>query len=144
MIDLFVPGIPKPQGSKNFYANGGMRESSKGLPAWRKQIVDIARTQGLHHNPAPAVPLSLSLVFVMPRLKAHYRTGRFAGLVLDHAPLWHTTYPDGSKLQRAVEDALVIAGVIPDDRYIAEWTGSKVYGQTTGVWIHIKPIEDDY
>lgn len=136
---LFVPGIPAPQGSKKYVGNGVMVESSKKLSAWRKHVVKVCRQADL--DPLPAVPLTMTLSFVMPRLKAHFGTGRNAETLKANAPTWHTSYPDGSKIQRAIEDALVTSGLIPDDRYIAHWVGSKTYGPEPGVLVCLDVIE---
>jgi Holliday junction resolvase RusA-like endonuclease len=86
----------------------------------------------------------MRLGFVFPRLQTHYRTGRYAGQVKANAPLWHISYPDASKIQRAVEDAVVTAGWIPDDRYIAHWVGTKQYGPIPGVLITLEVIDDPH
>jgi Holliday junction resolvase RusA-like endonuclease len=38
VFECFAPGIPRPQGSKTRTRYGGMRESSKYVPAWRETI----------------------------------------------------------------------------------------------------------
>lgn len=71
--------------------------------------------------------LALDVVFVKPRPKSHYRTGRNAHLLRDTAPSAPNTKPDGLKLRRAVEDALT--GVVwVDDARITEGRERKTYG----------------
>jgi Holliday junction resolvase RusA-like endonuclease len=48
----------------------------------------------------------MSLVFVKPRPKAHYGTGRNAEVLKDRAPAAPGVKPDTGKMARAVEDAL--------------------------------------
>jgi len=66
-------------------------------------------------------------LFVFPRPKADYRTGRCAEGLKDTAPWWHTGTPDLDKLQRALGDALK-GPVLRDDAQIAAWNVSKRYG----------------
>lgn len=134
MIGFIVYGCPAPQGSKSFKGiHGGkavMAESCKRLKPWRadvraaaEQAVRDARAaldaQGKHWQAGTAFPLDgplrVRLVFTMPKPKG--------------APKLRRSYPirkpDGSKLQRAVEDAMTDAGLIRDDARIVEWSGAK-------------------
>lgn len=135
---VFVPGLPAPQGSKRL-VNGRMIESSKRLPQWRNAVT--ATIAEADWEPILHGPVTLRLRFVFPRPKYHFRTGKFAAVLRDAAPLWHDRTPDASKVQRAVEDALVDAGVIRDDCQIASWAGSKQYGPKPGVWIELEEID---
>lgn len=136
----FVPGLPIAQGSKRHVGNGVMIESAKGLKPWRAAVVSIVRASLWHTDPILAGPVQLALVFVFPRPQYHYGTGKNAGQLKDRAPHWHDKKPDASKIQRAVEDALVDAGVLRDDCQIAVWSGAKEYGTAPGVRISLEPI----
>ena len=73
------------------------------------------------------VPVRVDALFVFPRPKSHYRTGRYADLLREDAPVWCATKPDADKLARAIGDAL--SGVLlRDDNLIVEWKIRKVYG----------------
>lgn len=68
----------------------------------------------------------MSLVFVKPRPKSHYGTGRNAEVLKDSAPAQPGVKPDTGKLARAVEDALT--GVLyTDDSLLVDTFHSKRY-----------------
>lgn len=137
MIKFWVPGLPVPQGSKipGVTKNGRpyLRESSdKHLKPWRaaiKETAEKAREElGLETLDGP---VGLSLDFVFPRLKS------------DPDRIWKYTAPDGSKIQRAVEDALTDAGVWTDDARVVTWAGAKWHGDCPGVTIRVWQIDTD-
>lgn len=122
---IWVPGRPRPQGSKRHVGGGRLVEQVKGLPAWRKTVADAARKA--HEGPPISGPVEVNLVFIFDRPKAHYRTGRNADLLRDDAPRDHVKPPDLDKLCRAVFDALTAAGVWGDDAQVVRLTASKTY-----------------
>lgn len=133
-VEFFVPGIPRPQGSKSFKGMRGGRpiltESSAGLPEWRAKISQVAR---LYWRGGPwDGPLGVTYEFIMPRPKQWGRTR--------NDPM--TQRPDGDKLERAVNDGLT--GIaFKDDSQIVAWTGSKrraQHGEQPGVRIVIMPL----
>lgn len=142
IIDVFVPGIPRPAGSKRafaFMAKGKLRAtvqdaSGDNGKAWRASIVGVVAE---HWAEAPLDrPLEMRLGFFLPRPKGHY--GK-RGL-LPRAPVYHTGKPDTLKLARAVEDALT--GVVyRDDSLIVDQSAGKRYGDRPGVRIILKEAE---
>jgi Holliday junction resolvase RusA-like endonuclease len=63
-FECFVPGQPRPQGSKTRNANGSMRESSKYVKGWREEIVAYARSP---RRPPLEGPLMLGVEFLFKR-----------------------------------------------------------------------------
>ena len=133
MIRLQVYGQPAPQGSKSAFRNkhtGRIQqvESSKAVKPWR-QDVRAAAEDALPGDYAPLTgPLAVQLVFTFPRPQGHWRTGRNAHLLRDHAP----AYPAGSrndldKLCRAVLDAVTSSGLWGDDGQVVHLDAWKVY-----------------
>ena len=106
-------GIPAPQGSKRHVGNGIMIEQSESLPAWRNQLIyDIKKAaDGVKFDGG----INVTLDFRFPRLKSHYRTGKYSHILRDDAPLYKITKPDIDKIIRAVMDAMTYSGVIKDD-----------------------------
>jgi len=120
-LTFVVPGVPVPQGSKMPW--GG--EANPHVKAWRATVAREARErlpEGPLHGPVRVVA-----IFVFPRPKAHYRSGKFAHEVKLTAPHWHTSTPDLDKLQRALGDAFK-GVVLLDDSQVAIWEVRKVYG----------------
>jgi crossover junction endodeoxyribonuclease RusA len=127
MLQVYVPGKPVPQGSKNAYSRGGkivLVEASKDLPAWRKKVADKLEAEytGLD---AMTGPLMLRLIFLLPKAKSN-----------------KTDYPiyksDLDKLVRAIGDAATASGVIEDDGQFIHIEAMKFWAEDSpGVVIEI-------
>lgn len=119
---FFVPGTPAPGGSKKafvprrkdgsfVYRAGGNSPvvnitdaGGKGNKEWRKVVALTARQKWTY--PPIAGPCIVEMQFFIRRPMCHYRTGKFAALLKDDAPKFHTIKPDVLKLARSTEDAL--------------------------------------
>lgn len=148
VIKFFVPGIPRPAGSKRgipiylgksgakqFTGHVAMMDASgeKGKD-WRSDIKVFAK-QEFKCEPIRC-PVIVEFEFVFARPKSHYGTGKNANIIKENAPYCHISRPDVLKLSRAVEDALT--GIIwHDDSQIWCEEISKRYGDTPGVFIRI-------
>ena len=121
-LSFYVEGNPAPQGSKSPNRGGkGFHEASKNLPGWRKKLVSkagefLAGREGFTQKDkrGDAEPLYCSLQFFMPRGKTVKRAH-------------HTVKPDVDKLERAVLDAMTIAGVWSDDAQVISGPRGKRY-----------------
>lgn len=142
MITFFVPGIPKPGGSK---VPGFNRKTGKGFvrPAcdkvkgWMQTVAYFAYNE--YKGEILTGPIWLSMTFVMPRPKNHYGMGGNAGILKATAPYWHTSMPDRTKLLRSTEDAL--KGIVwKDDSQVCDGPIQKIYGEKPGVVITIQII----
>jgi crossover junction endodeoxyribonuclease RusA len=115
MIQVFAPGIPQPQGSKNAYRRGNkivLVEANKNLPAWRRLVTEKLEAANYSCQPLTGA-VSLDVMFFMP-----------------HPPTSKLSYPrkyDLDKLLRAVNDSATDAGVIEDDSQVVEIVAYKVY-----------------
>lgn len=131
LLHLFVPGVPRPQGSKRPFRNQhsgkiAMVESSQHVKTWRDDI----RGAIIYRLPAAApftCPVDVTLLFVMPRPKGHHRTGRNAHILRDTAPTHPIGKPDIDKLARAVLDAIGSAGLWVDDSQVVDLNAIKRY-----------------
>jgi len=152
-VEFFVPGIPRPAGSKvgfaivnkatgqPVYKDGRIltrvKESGKHTAAWRADVKHFAYQHYGDREPM-AGPLVLSVVFYLRRPQGHYGTGRNAALLKDFAPVYPMSQPDTTKLLRAVEDALT--GILwLDDAQVVTQIGLKRYGPTPGALIKVRP-----
>lgn len=108
-VSFFVPGIPRPQGSKDHVGGGRLVESSKGLTEWRWRV-GLAANQARNAGAGGALisgPVRATVVFVFPRPK-----------ILGSSPTPPmTSAPDLDKLVRGVLDALT-GTLIVDDRFV--------------------------
>jgi crossover junction endodeoxyribonuclease RusA len=146
-----VNGTPGAQGSKRHVGNGVMVESSKKVKPWRSDVkaaAEHATGAVAHFDPWRPYnePVHVTLEFRFPRPKAHYRTGRNAHLLKDDAPTFVTSRAcgDADKLARSTLDALVAAGVLADDSYVARLVVEKTYcgdGELRGATVMVRPLE---
>lgn len=126
VAQLWVPGIPRPQGSKRAVGRGVMIEMSKGLPEWRRTIEWATRsvmTKNKIHEPLRECVIDVT--FYMKRPKSHYRTN--GELLPRYLQMQHTVRPDTDKLLRALFDGIVIGGLVEDDSQIWEVSARKRY-----------------
>lgn len=130
LLDVFVPGTPRPQGSKKSFGRGRMVEVSEHVGPWRERVALFAHNAWAHQPLIERlVPVKTVLEFVMPRPAS--------------APKRSTPsmirQPDCDKLLRAVDDALT--GVIwIDDAQVVNSHQVKRYaeiGETAGVRIRV-------
>lgn len=140
---VFVPGVARPQGSKRHVGNGVMVESSKGLAAYRKALVE-GFAEKLVPVPASDVDVFVTVVFFYPRPKDHVSQSKAGGLK-PSAPMFRAKRPDVDKLCRAVLDALQTSGVVFDDGQVVGLSAYKMYADSdervgTSVWLH---FDDD-
>lgn len=116
MIQVFVPGVAQPQGSKNAYLRGKrcvLVEANKNLPVWRAFVQDKLEEANAGCEPMTG-PVSLTAIFFMPKPKSVTRA-------------LPSVKPDLDKLIRAIGDSATKAGVIADDSQICEIVAHKVY-----------------
>jgi Holliday junction resolvase RusA-like endonuclease len=141
-IAFFVPGIPRPGGSKKGFVNpktGGviLVDAGTHTAAWKKTV--RAYAEKIYRGEPLQGPVSLDIRFVMPRPKGHYGTGRNAGVLKCSAPIYHTIKPDRTKLLRSTEDALT--GIVwKDDSQVCIGPIYKVYGDEPGALIKVKAV----
>jgi len=163
-LELWVPGVPVQQGSKNAIPMGrraGPRfipiTRADGMPIvnltdtnadklkpWRSHVTGMA-LDAWGSRPALDEPVCVHIEFVFPRLKSHYGTGKNAAVLKPNAPIYKTSSPDKDKLERAINDALTDAGVWKDDALVCDGGSRKVYGNKTGarIWVQTMTTEND-
>lgn len=141
-----MAGRPHGQGSHQAMRrpSGGVHyKVSDGERAHRARMVGAMRRLWRTAGP-PKVgghtwegPVSVDARFVFDRPKSQLSA---RGGPKPSAPLWHVQTPDLDKLQRLAGDALTLAGVLDDDRQIAEWTARRVWGNgegQAGTWLTV-------
>ena len=141
-IEFRVYGVPAPGGSKKaFYikklGRAIVTDACKRNKPWRADVA--AAAMEAYQGPLLTGPINLTVEFIMPRPKYHYRTGRGAGEMKPDAPCKHIKRPDVDKLSRAVMDALTKV-VWLDDSQVCDKTVSKRYGERPGARVVIEEI----
>ncbi len=138
---FFVPGLPRPGGSKKGFVNPKTRrvvvmEDNEKSKDWRSIVAYSAHER--HVSPMNG-PLELCITFFMPRPKGHFNS---KGSLKGSAPTYHTSKPDTTKLIRSTEDAL--KGICwNDDSQIATQFARKIYGSPIGAQITVRMLEND-
>jgi Holliday junction resolvase RusA-like endonuclease len=129
-FEMFVEGVPVPQGSKSISRSGVMYEANKALKPWR----DCVRAAGLWNAPDVLMegPLVLAVAFAMPRPKTVTRE-------------FPSVKPDLDKTSRAIGDSLT--GVVyKDDAQIIRLDTIQFYGPVPGahIFVHYATKEDTF
>lgn len=133
-LELYVLGVPAPQGSKRHVGNGRMIEASKKVKPWREAVRRaVEQVIGGNPNYQPfGGPIRISVTFYVPKPLTIRR-------------LLPTVPPDLDKLERGLLDALTIAGVWLDDAQVVEISSAKRYasdGRPSGAVMQIVEMND--
>lgn len=129
LLDVWIPGRPRPQGSMKTFMAGGhahARHSDPTLSHRAHVISTLAENWG--REPLTGA-VAVDVVFTFARPKSHYGTGRNADVVKESAPDKHIQAPDSDKLARLVLDGLEMAGVVRNDAQVAPLTVDKLWGR---------------
>ena len=133
-MNFFVPGLPKPQGSKRAFVVKGrpVLAESAGQPLkdWRA-VVALAAMNQMAGSPPLDGPVLVRLGFYLPRPKSHPKT----------KITYPTSRPDIDKLARSVLDALTHI-CFSDDAQVVHLEARKWWadgGNSVGVGISVMP-----
>lgn len=135
LLDVWIPGRPRPQGSMKTFMAGGhahARHTDSTLSHRAHVISTLAENWG--RDPLTG-PVRVSVVFTFARPKSHYGTGRNADRLKDAAPEFHTQPADVDKLSRLLLDSLEMAGVVRNDSQV--WTLDAVKAWGRDDWTHV-------
>ena len=128
--DLFVSGIPAPQGSKRHVGRGILIEASEKLKPWRAAIVKACEQRMQITGPVHFdEPVEVWVKFLLPRPKSNKSQ-------LPIVP------PDIDKLERGVFDALSIAKVWRDDSLVVSSHAKKIWADdgVTGAFVIVESV----
>lgn len=91
---------------------------------------------------------SVEIIFLMPRPKSHYGTGKNSTKLKDDAPFYHEGRPDFDNLAKAVADAMTATEAHPygywtDDSKIVSCSILKVYSwkEMPGAIVNLTKLE---
>lgn len=134
-VSFFVPGIPKPQGSKRGFVRGGkavlVEAAGQAHKDWRATVALAAAESYVPMTGLLDGPLTLDVTFTMPKPKSRPK----------RRPMPDSA-PDLDKLLRLVGDSLT--GVVwRDDAQVVECHARKLYGERPGARITVTryPVE---
>lgn len=136
-IEIIIPGIPAPQGSKRHVGNGILVESSQRLKPWRADAIAAIQAAATRHKFQQITTSAvLEARFYFPFLKSHYTS---KGAIRPEA--WSApkaTAPDLDKLLRAACDALTQSGLIRDDSIITRIHCWKCYSDRPETYLRLE------
>ena len=136
-LEVFVPGIPVPQGSAKAYVRGRraiVTSDNARLRPWRSTVTAAIADTDPEMFTGPVV---VDLDFIFPRPASHYGKRGLRGA----APDYPAVRPDLDKLCRACLDSLTDAGAVRDDAQVVELSASKTYGEHPGVRVYARSME---
>ena len=110
VLDLYVEGEPRAQGSMKHVGNGRMVHDPK-MVKWRNRVAECLKTASrIQIGPFEPIdePVEVAVHFWLPRPKKPRLEHAATGLDLD-------------KLQRCIGDALEQSGVLRNDARIVKW-----------------------
>jgi len=156
VIEFWVPGIPKPGGSKKGFPirtgkfklnkkTGLLQEvirvnvvdDNSKVMNWREDVV-AACLRVFHENPLRG-PLRVDIYFFVTRPKSHYGTGINADVLKGSAPKYPISKPDKTKLLRSTEDALTGVLWLDDTQVVGGWV-VKLFGDRPGAKIKVEEL----
>ena len=87
------------------------------------------------------VPVRVDMVFVLPRPKSHFGTGRNAGKLKQSAPTYPKSRPDIDNYCKWVLDCINgTGGVWKDDSQVVSMSATKIYGEQPETIIEIAEV----
>ncbi len=129
LLDVWIPGRPRPQGSmKTFMAGGHAHARHTDSTLSHRAHVISTLAGNWDREPLPGA-VSVDVVFTFARPKSHYGTGRNADVVKESAPEHHIQAPDSDKLSRLTLDGLEMAGVVRNDSQVWLLNIRKLWGR---------------
>jgi Holliday junction resolvase RusA-like endonuclease len=137
-VTIVLLGRPVPWAHKNA-ARSGVRYTPAKQRANAETLATVAQ-QEMRGREMLTDAVTIEILAEMPIPKSWSRRKRDKALV---GEIRHTKKPDGSNIQKQVEDAL--RGVVyRDDALIDEWHGRKVYGLQPKLVVTVSPVETRY
>jgi len=122
-----VHGLPIAQGSKRVIGKAVIESNQAKLKPWRQDVAGAA-VAAMNGSSPYSGPVSVKVMFFLPRPKSHYGTGRNSEHLKSAAPVAPAVKPDVDKLTRAVLDALT-GIVFHDDSQVVDLYAHKVYAE---------------
>lgn len=133
LLDVFVPGTPRPQGSKKSMGPRRMVEVSQHVGPWRERVAWFSVQALVGVSPIERlVPVTTWVEFVMPRpLSAPKKSTPPA-----------IRQPDLDKCLRAINDALTGIAWIDDAQVVDTHTSKRIaeIAEPSGVRIRVKAV----
>lgn len=143
MITFFLKGNPKPkQRPRISQPNPRMRPKIYSPASqWEtdilKQLKIIKMRNSLYYDKA----IEVDCIFLIPRPKSHFRTGKYSHLLKPTAPIYHEVKGDRDNYDKCILDRMTKAGILKDDCIvIGGYVGKKWAHGVSGCFVRIKEL----
>jgi crossover junction endodeoxyribonuclease RusA len=133
MLDVFVPGTPRPQGSKKSLGPRRMVESSIHVGPWRERVAWFSVQELADVSPIDRlIPVVTWVEFVMPRPSSAPKKSTPPAI----------RQPDLDKCLRAINDALTGIAWVDDAQVVDTRTSKRIaeIDEQSGVRIRVKAV----
>lgn len=121
VLDVVVPGEPVGKGRPIFSRATGTARTPDKTVAWEEKARQHMAARWSHAPLPRDVPVTVEIECVVERPQRLLKKSSPPARLPCHAK------PDGDNAEKAVWDALVLAGVLEDDVAVWKWGGSKEY-----------------
>ena len=128
VLDVWIPGRPRPQGSMKTFMAGGHAHARHSDPTLSHRAHVISTLAENWQRDPLAGAVVVDVVFTFARPKSHYGTGRNADVIKESAPEHHTQPADADKLSRLLLDGLEMAGIVRNDSQVWKLNITKLWG----------------
>ena len=130
-VEFFVPGVPKPGGSKRAFVNPKtgqaiITDACKKNKQWRDSVA-AAAIEAYQGQPLIGL-VGFQMDFYFARPRGHFGTGKNAAKLKSSAPPAPPVKPDLTKVIRSTEDALTRILWRDDSQVIAQWNSKSYVG----------------
>ena len=142
IIEFFVPGLPRPAGSKSAYyiekiGRAVVTDANPKAKDWKAAVAVAARAALPPKFRLLTGRIEVTATFFLPRPRGHYGTGKNADKIKDSALIDPLTKPDLLKIMRGTEDACT--GIVwRDDAQIADEHTLKHYDDNHCVGVEVR------
>lgn len=138
-ISITVPGDPTPQQRHRHHQVKGADFVSTYDPSSKKKKEFLKQCLPFKPDKPYEQPLRVDMVFYFSRPKSHYRTGKYAHILKDTAPMYHTSRNDADNCAKFVMDALNKV-FWKDDALVSYLSVIKKYDDNPRTEITITPL----
>jgi len=151
-IVMRIDGIPKPQPRVKAYVRGN--HAGVYTPGTAKSWENCVALEAKQHQPPQPItgPVCCDIVFVLPRPKGHFSSGKKGGLSRSAPVYWHTVGGgskyggDADNFRKLVLDVLTHCGFWRDDGQVCDGLVRKRWcaiGERPGALVVVTPLPDE-
>lgn len=136
-----IPGIPRGWKRPGESPFGGRHRFNPRQNEEEQDLMRLIANRVMSGRPPFEGPIDLRMTAYFPVPAGWPKAKRAAAF---SGRLFHTSKPDGSNIQKLLEDAFN-SGVWKDDCQVARWGGQKLYSDTPRLVVEVRPLmEPDY